>query len=77
MQLLTAGANMGDKWPYTIIAMNTEKATNSNNSSPTPEQREGDLNTAKQPSLQFGLSIAVGVLTIIIAAASFYFGIIH
>ena len=57
--------------------MKSEKATNSNNNEPTRQQRESDPNSAKNASLQFGLSIAVGVLTIIIAVTAFYFGIVH
>ncbi len=49
----------------------------SNNIKPTPDQRESELNSAKSASLQFGLSVAVGVLIIVSATAAFYFGIIH
>lgn len=48
---------------------------NSNNNEPTTKQGENKMNSAKSASLQFGISIAVGVLTIIIAVAAFYFGL--
>lgn len=64
---------MGDISTY-MTAIKTEKAMTSNNIKPTPDQRESD---PKSASLQFGLSIAVGVLIIVSATAAFYFGIIH
>ena len=48
--------------------MNTEKVTDS---------QKTDPNSTKQSSLQFGLSISIGVLTILIIAASLYSDIIH
>lgn len=48
--------------------MKTEKVTDSNKTGP---------NSTEQTSLQFGLSISIGVLTILIIAASLYTGIIH
>jgi hypothetical protein len=60
-----------------MTAIKTEKAMTSNNIKPTPDQRESELNSAKSASLQFGLSVAVGVLIIVSATAAFYFGIIH
>jgi hypothetical protein len=58
-----------------MTAIKTEKTMNSNNNEPTTQQRESSLNPAKNASFQFGLSIAIGVLTIVIAVAAFYFGI--
>jgi hypothetical protein len=49
-----------------MTAMTTDEATKSNNTEP-----------AQKASLQFGISIAVGVLTILLLAASYYFGLIH
>ncbi|WP_250124152.1 hypothetical protein [Chroococcidiopsis sp. CCMEE 29] len=48
--------------------MNTEKGTNPNKTEPNP---------TKNPSLQFGISVSLGVLTILLLAASYYYGIIH
>jgi hypothetical protein len=50
---------------------------NPNQTEPSQNQRKTDLNPSKSPSLQFGLSISIGVLTIIIFAAAIYSGIIH
>ena len=60
-----------------MISMNDEKATNSNNIEPTPEQRESGLTLAQKPSQQFGLSILLGILTILLLAATYYYGIIR
>lgn len=60
-----------------MISMNDEKATNSNNIEPTPEQRESGLTLAQKPSQQFGLSILLGTLTILLLAATYYYGIIR
>ncbi|BAZ19870.1 hypothetical protein NIES4073_07430 [Kalymmatonema gypsitolerans NIES-4073] len=56
--------------------MTTDKATNSNNAVSTSQHESKDeLN--KKTSVQFGISVTVGVLTIILVAASAYFGIIR
>ncbi len=62
---------------HKLWQLKTEKAMNPNKTEPTQNQRETDLNPQKNPSLQFGLSISIGVLTIIIFAAAIYSGIIH
>jgi len=35
------------------------------------------MNTEKKPAFQFGLSVGIGILTIISLAASYYYGIIR
>jgi hypothetical protein len=62
---------------HKLRQLKTEKAMNPNKTEPTQNQRETDLNPQKNPSLQFGLSISIGVLTIIIFAVAIYSGIIH
>ncbi|WP_166482521.1 hypothetical protein [Scytonema sp. UIC 10036] len=55
--------------------MTTNKATNSNNTvSRSEEQNKEALN--KKTSVQFVTSATIGVLVIILLAASAYFGII-
>lgn len=48
---------------------------NSNTNQPNNQQRKSEVDSANDAALPFGLSIALGVVTIIIAAASLYFGI--
>jgi len=55
--------------------MTTEKATNSNKIESTQQQGGSELNPAKSPSLQFGISVAIGVLTILLLSATYFFGI--
>jgi hypothetical protein len=57
--------------------MTTDKATNSNNAVSTSNQSESKQELNEKTSIQFGISITVGVLTIILVAASAYFGIIR
>jgi hypothetical protein len=47
----------------------------SNKNEPNLSQTQSKPNSAQNASSQFGLSIAIGVLTIIIAVAAFYFGL--
>lgn len=77
MQFLVLVANINDKSTSTMIAMNGEKATSSNNIEPTPEQRESGVTLAPKPSQQFEISIVLGTLTILILGASYYYGIIR
>ncbi|WP_332987482.1 hypothetical protein [Scytonema sp. PRP1] len=56
--------------------MTTNKATNSNNTVST-SQHESKEELNKKTSVQFVTSVTIGVLTIILVAASAYFGIIR
>lgn len=42
---------------------------------PNNQLRKSEVNSANDAALPFGLSIAIGVLTIIIAVTAFYFGL--
>ncbi|WP_017317418.1 hypothetical protein [Mastigocladopsis repens] len=57
--------------------MTTNKSTNSNNAVSTSEQRESKQELNQKTSVQFVISVTIGVLTIILVAASAYFGIIR
>ena len=48
---------------------------NSNTNQPNNQQRKTEVDSANDAALPFGLSIALGVVTIIITVASLYFGI--
>lgn len=50
--------------------MNSEKTTDSNKNKTSPEWQQ----TEEKAPLQFGLVIALGVLTIIFVATTAYFG---
>lgn len=54
--------------------MTTEKSMNSNKIE-SNSQHQDELK--KNPSLQYGLSVAIGVLTILILSATYYFGIFN
>ena len=41
------------------------------------EQRESAMNEVKKPSSQFILSTSVGVITIILIAVTYYYGLVH
>ena len=57
--------------------MTTNKPTNSNNTVSTSQEGESKQELNKKTSVQFGISVTVGVLTILLVAASAYFGIIR
>lgn len=76
MHFVASGANMSDKQTQTITAMNTEKGTRYDIEQEAKEREDNDT-SAEKSSLQFGLSIAIGVLTIVTVVASFYYGLLH
>ncbi|MGB3207298.1 MAG: hypothetical protein WBB28_20120 [Crinalium sp.] len=41
------------------------------------EQRENAMNEVKKPSSQFILSTSIGVITIILIAVTYYYGLIQ
>jgi len=55
--------------------MATQDTTNSSVTKPTSQ--ESDLNPTQKPSVQYGLSIAIGVITILLLASTYYLGIFH
>ena len=57
--------------------MNIEKITKANGSKAMNEQRESAMNEVKKPSNQFILSTSIGVITIILIAVTYYYGLIH
>jgi hypothetical protein len=57
--------------------MNTENVTNSNNTERTTLEGGSKEALNKKTSAQFLLSTSLGVITIILAAASAYFGLIR
>ncbi|MCC5659990.1 hypothetical protein LC608_24030 [Nostoc sp. XA010] len=57
--------------------MNTDNVTNSNNTERTTLEGGSKEALNKKTSAQFLLSISLGVITIIIAAASAYYGLIR
>ena len=68
---------MKQQKPYQdLLAMTSNKATNSNNTVSTSREGESKEELNKKTSVQFVISVTVGVLTIILVAASAYFGII-
>jgi ElaB/YqjD/DUF883 family membrane-anchored ribosome-binding protein len=40
-------------------------------------QKQGDNGVNTNPALQYGISVAIGVLTILLLSASYYYGIFH
>ena len=58
-----------------MTIMATQETTNSSKIKPTSQESEGHLNASQQPSIQYGLSIAIGVITILLLASSYYLGI--
>ena len=57
--------------------MNTENKANSNNISPNSAQPETKEELNERAPTEFGLSVILGVLTILIIAASAYFGFVR
>jgi cobalamin biosynthesis Mg chelatase CobN len=57
--------------------MTTDKSTNTNNTVSTTEQHENKQELNQKTSVQFVTSVTVGVLLIILVAASAYFGIVR
>ncbi len=57
--------------------MNTENKANSNNISPNSAQPETKEELNERAPTEFGLSVTLGVLTILIIAASAYFGFVR
>ncbi|MBW4561019.1 MAG: hypothetical protein KME32_07630 [Mojavia pulchra JT2-VF2] len=57
--------------------MTTEKATNPKNVSTTSQQRESKQELNQKTSVQFSLSIALGIITILLLAATSYYGLIR
>ena len=41
------------------------------------EQRENAMNEVKKPSSQFIISTSVGVITLILIAVTYYYGLVH
>jgi hypothetical protein len=56
--------------------MNTQNPTNSSNSGSTPQQQESKEALNKKTSVQFGLSLSLGVITIILVAVTAYYGLV-
>jgi hypothetical protein len=57
--------------------MKTDKETKSNQPGKGFGQSETPSDPVKKPSWQFAISITVGVLTILLLATSYYYGIIR
>lgn len=55
--------------------MPKENSTTSKNIASTPEDSAIGDNIVKSPALQYGISVAIGVLVIVIAAVTFYLGL--
>lgn len=55
--------------------MKTENPPAQNTESPTQHKSKDELN--QETAVEFGLGIALGVITIILAAATAYFGLIR
>jgi len=56
--------------------MNTQSPTNSNNSGSTFQEQESKEALDKKTSVQFGLSLSLGIITIILVAATAYYGLV-
>lgn len=54
-----------------------EEITKTNRSKTMNEQRENAINEVKKPSSQFILSTSIGVITIILIAVTYYYGLIQ
>jgi cobalamin biosynthesis Mg chelatase CobN len=58
--------------------MTTEKTQNPQNiASATPEQSESKKELNQKTSVEFSVSVVLGVLLIILLAATAYYGIVH
>lgn len=57
--------------------MNTEENNTSNNSEPTPQQRDSVLTPDQTPSWPLGITLGLIVLGSLLIFAGFYFGIIN
>ncbi len=57
--------------------MTSDKATHSNKTHTNLTQQSAGPEATKSASLQFGLSVTVGILTIVLFATTLYLGIIH
>lgn len=69
MNFLRIAANLVITPSLNITTMNTEKATNS--------QKESKQELNQKTSVQFSLSIVLGILGILLLAASSYYGLIR
>jgi hypothetical protein len=58
-----------------MTTMATQKTTNSSKTKLTSQESESDLNLTQKPSVQYGLSIAIGVIIILLLATTYYLGI--
>jgi hypothetical protein len=57
--------------------MNTENKTNTQNISSNSQPYETKEELNKKAPFEFGLSVALGVITIVLIAATSYLGLIH
>lgn len=60
-----------------VIAMPTENSTTSKNVASTSEDSSSGDNIVKHPALQYGISVSIGVLVIVVVALTFYFGLFN
>jgi hypothetical protein len=60
---------MGDKSMLNIKAMNSNKIE------PNQQQHQSEQERTPSAPFQYGLSVAIGVLTILLLSASYYFGV--
>lgn len=51
------------------------KAMNSNKVDSTQHQHQSEQNSTPSSPFQYGLSVTIGVLTILLLSATYYFGI--
>lgn len=65
---------MSDKYSKTLIAMTSDKATSNKKHTDITQQSAGPEAT-KNASLQFGLSVSLGVLVIVLFMSTIYLGI--
>ena len=59
------------------MTMTPEKTKNLSNIESTPPESESKQATNKNASWQFTISVTLGLLTILLLAASYYYGIIR
>lgn len=59
-----------------VIAMPKENSTTSKNLASTPEDSSIGDNIVKSPALQYGISVGIGVLVIVVASITLYLGLL-
>jgi hypothetical protein len=68
---------LGSKFLWKISVMQSEERANLKTAEPTGVQKDSETPIPQKPSFLFLGATAIGVITILVVAASAYYGITH